>query len=78
MAYLVLVLNCPTLSIDQINSKCDADATLPREGCADVVNLIDAIRSGLLPVNIQFTSRDVDPGVTTSGTDSLQKLWSLL
>lgn len=77
MAYCVLVINCPGLSIDQLNSKCDADATLPREGVDDLVNILDAIRSGSLDANIQYTSRSTDPAVTTVGTHSLQKLYNL-
>ena len=75
MAYCVLVINLPGLSIQQINSKIDADATLPREGVDDLMNLLDAIRAGSLQASVQFTSRDSDPSVSTSGSGSVQRLY---
>lgn len=77
MAYCVLVLNLPGETIPQINSKVDADATLPREGIDDLINILSALRGGAMDGNCQFTSRDTDPAVSTSGTGSLQKLYVL-
>jgi hypothetical protein len=77
MAYCVIVLSIPNESIQQINARVQADATLPREGVEDLQDILNAIKSGAIDATAQFTSRDTDPAVSTSGSGSIQRLYNL-
>jgi hypothetical protein len=78
MAYMVLVIDVPGYSIAQLNAKVIADASLPREGIEQSRRILEVLEGGFQGGTVQFTSRNSDPGVSTSGSGSLQKLWTKL
>ena len=78
MAYMVLVINVPGLSIAQLNAKVVAASSLPREGIEQSRQILEVVEGGFQGGTVQFTSRDSDPSVSTSGSGSIQKTWSKL
>lgn len=75
MAYVCIIIQNND-TIGNINAKCQ-NATNPHEAIELCRNYLDAIMGGNKPSTVQVTSRDTDPGVTTSGTDSEQETYNL-
>lgn len=79
MAYCVLVINLPNLSIKQINADITPDATKPREGIEACRQLLESINSMTAnEASIQWTSTSSAPTVTPSGTGATQVTWNRL
>lgn len=74
MAYIVLVINAPNNSIDDLNNRCQNPGNLndPINKCG---NLLHAIAGGKITAAVQVTTRDSDPSVSTSGADSQQNTY---
>lgn len=70
MATLVIVVDSAQLSINEFNSRC-IDAN-PQNEMNKLSNFLVGLAGGHMGGFVQVTSRDTDPGVTTSGTDSQQ------
>lgn len=77
MAYLVLVIQTPNDGIGQLNANTQFPTKVDESinGC---INVLTAIEGGLKAGVVQVTTRDTDPSVTTSGTDSQQNTYSHL
>jgi hypothetical protein len=79
MAYCVLVIDLPNLSIKQINADITPDATKPREGLEASRQLLESILSRTSnEASIQWTSTSSAPTVTPSGTGAIQVTWNML
>lgn len=77
MAYVCLVIDVPNETIAQLNS----DIQLPTKVYATIencVNFLNGIQSGTKPASVQVTTRDTDPSISTSGTNSEQYTYSHL
>lgn len=77
MAYLAIIINAPNDSIGELNAK----AQLPTKVSDEINALIDylsSIAAGARAASIQVVSRDTDPSVTTSGTDSQSNVYNHL
>lgn len=70
MAHLVLVIDTDD-SIAELNARI-ASKSAPKEGTHALLNYLSAINGGSKPADIQVTTRDTDPSVSTSGTGSTQ------
>jgi hypothetical protein len=76
MAFLVLVIDCPNDNIDNLNSIIQRP-TKTYESVNNARNYLEAIAGGLKDAAVQITTRDTDPAVSTSGTDSTQYSYNL-
>jgi len=77
MAFLVLVINCPNDSIDQLNAEVQVPTKVD-EAINKNINVLTAIEGGLKAGIVQVTVRDTDPSVSTSGSDSTQVTYNHL
>lgn len=77
MAFIVMVLDVPSDSIAQLNSKYQLDSTKQREVFLKSRDLMEAIASGAVDASMQITVRDTDPAVATSGSGSSQISYNL-
>lgn len=77
MAYLVLVINAPNLSIEDLNERAQLP-TKVQESIQGSINLLTGIESGTIPASIQVTTRDSAPSISTSGSGSEQETYSHL
>lgn len=77
MAYIVLVVNVPSLSIADLNGRCEISDKVAESinGCSI---LLDAINAGNVAASVQVTTRSTDPSVGTVGSGSAQKTYSHL
>lgn len=82
-ATITVVLTLPTDTVASCNSRIfklangvsvDDNYTAVRQ----VADLIDGIQLGTSSAQIQITTRDTDPGVTTHGTGSIQATFNEL
>ena len=77
MAFIVLVINVPAQRIQSLNDKpqfpTKSDAAI--NGASD---LLGAILGGATNASVQITTRDSDPGVSTSGSQSEQNTYNKL
>lgn len=71
MAYVVLTINLPNFSVQECNNRSinDADVT---DSIKANENLLRGIIAGNYPANVQVTTRNTDPAVTTDGGASTQ------
>lgn len=71
MAFVVFVLDVPTNDIGNLNGKCIrvSSADVGINACADFLSGVAAKNPG---ANVQVTTRDTDPAVSTSGSGSTQ------
>lgn len=76
MAFLVLVIDAPADNIANLNAKIQRP-TKTYESVNNARNYLEAIAGGLVDASVQITTRDTDPGVTTSGAGSDQELYNL-
>ncbi len=76
MAFLVLVIDSPNDSIDELNSKIQRP-TNSHEAVNNCIDYLGAIAGGARDASVQITTRDTDPSVGTSGADSEQELYNL-
>lgn len=77
MARLVLVIDTSD-SIAQLNAKLNlADTGNGEEHASLLANYLSACQGGMVDASIQVTTRDTDPSVSTSGSGSLQRTYSL-
>jgi hypothetical protein len=81
-ATVTVVITLPTDTVASANSRIfklangvsvDDQFTATRQ----VADLIDGIQLGTSSAQIQITTRDTDPAVTTSGAGSIQKTFNL-
>lgn len=77
MAYLVIVVNVPQDSINELNARCQFP-TKVHESIDAVSQYLEKVNSGNKPASVQVTTRSTDPAVSTAGTGSLQKTYSHL
>lgn len=78
MAKICIVLDSDD-SIAQLNSKLGLDGTKPDEGMNSLIDYLGGIAGGAIKCSsAQVTTRDSDPGVTTSGSGSAQTNFSNL
>lgn len=75
MAYVVYVVSVPNESIAQLNPQVQAP-TNPDFAINLAANLFNALAGGAANGVIQVTTRDTDPGVSTSGANSQQFSYS--
>lgn len=71
MAYVVLVINCPDETIQDLNDSCQFPTKVP-EAIQGSINLLTAITAGSVSASIQVTTRDSAPSISTSGSGSEQ------
>jgi hypothetical protein len=71
MAFAVLVIDIPNKTIDQINADLMRPAK-PADGIVCCADLLAGLAAKIPGANVQVTSRDTDPSVSTSGADSQQ------
>lgn len=69
MAHIVLVIDDPNMTIEQLNAKIQRE-TKPHEAAQNLVNYINALASRIADAEMQVVVRDTDPSVSTSGTNS--------
>lgn len=74
-ARLVLVITVDD-SIGELNSKIHRPGK-QREAVQNCINHLTALGAGMKSGTVQITTRDSDPSVTTSGTDSTQETHTL-
>jgi hypothetical protein len=77
MAFIVLVVNLPNDTITGINQDVQLPTKVEESIQGAIQQLID-IQAGTKPGVVQITSRDTDPGVSTSGSGSLQATYNHL
>lgn len=77
MAYMVLVVNLPNDSIQNINDACQLP-TKVEESIQGCIQLLIDIQAGTKPGSVQVTSRDSSVAVSTSGSGSQQNTYSHL
>lgn len=77
MAFLVLVIDLPNHTIGSINDRVNFGATKPHECVVGAENYLSAILAGAADASVQYTSRDTDPSVSTSGSGSAQATCNL-
>lgn len=75
MAYLVLVIEAPSQTIEQLNDKVQrADG---HEGVRLCANYLVGALAGVNDISVEVTTRDSDVSVSTSGTGSQQNTHNL-
>lgn len=77
MAFMVLVVNLPNDSINNINAMSQLP-TKVEESIQGAIQVLIDIQAGTKAGVVQVTSRDTDPSVSTSGTNSQQQTYSHL
>ena len=77
MAYLVLVINAPNDSIQNLNDAVQRPTKVD-ESIQGAVNVLLAIEGGLKAASVQVTTRDTDPSVSTHGSGSTQNSYNHL
>jgi len=77
MAYICLVINVPNETITQLNADVQTVNTVSQELIL-LTNFIDGIKAGTKPTSVQVTTRDTDPGISTSGSGSQQNTYNHL
>lgn len=77
MAYMVLVVNLPNDSIQNINDAAQLP-TKVEESIQGAIQLLIDIQAGTKPGVVQITSRDSSVAVSTSGAGSQQNTYSHL
>lgn len=77
MAYMVLVVNLPSDSIQNINDACQMP-TKVEESIQGAIQLLIDIQAGTKAGVVQVTSRDSTVAVSTSGAGSQQNTYSHL
>lgn len=75
-AHFCIVIDAPQETIDQLNARLPASNNA-HEGVIQARNLLNAILAGDVSAEVQCTSRDTDPSVATSGTNSTQRAYNL-
>lgn len=70
-AYVVIVVNASLETIGSLNDKIQRP-TKPEDAINALVDVLDGVNGGCYPASVQITTRNTDPGVTTSGTGSQQ------
>lgn len=76
MAFLVIVIDSPSDSIGNLNAKTQTP-TKAHTAVNLLGNYLDGIKGGTIDASVQVTTRDTDPGVSTSGSGSTQQLYNL-
>jgi len=76
MAFVVFVVEIPAQGIGQLNSQLQRP-TKPYEAVNQASALFAALGGGAVDGAIQITTRDSDPGVSTSGSGSDQEYYNL-
>lgn len=77
MAHLCIVINTSD-SITELNSKLDLGVGgNPEEHVAKIANYIAACQGSSVDASLQVTSRDTAPSISTSGSGSQQRTFSL-
>lgn len=77
MAYLVIVVNAPNDTIANLNANTQFPTKVD-ESIQGALQVLSSIESGNRASVVQITTRDTDPGVTTSGSGSQQNSYSHL
>ena len=77
MAYLVIVVNSPNDSINELNQRIQ-NPTKVHVSIDNCSEYLEKIVSGNKPGVVQVTVRDTDPAVSTSGSGSTQNTYSKL
>jgi hypothetical protein len=83
MAHVVIVIDAQNQSISQLNDKLGlvlpvgASEVNPDETMAKIANYIAACQGSSVDAAVQVTVRDTDPSVSTSGSGSLQREFTL-
>lgn len=77
MAFLVLVVNLPNDTINNINQNVQNPTNVEDAIQGAIQQLLD-IQAGAKAGVVQVTSRDTDPAVSTSGSGSQQVTYSHL
>lgn len=72
MAYVVLVIEVPSKSIEQLNADCVRASNNMDSGINACADLLSGIAAKLPGAAVQVTTRSTDPSVTTAGTNSQQ------
>lgn len=72
MAYLVIELSIPSLSIGTLNDKCQSSGDRA-DALNQAANALMALAAGAEGGTVQVTTRDTTASVSTSGSGSLQK-----
>ena len=73
MAYLVLEISIPGLSIADLNDKGGLNAGDKADAINQALNMLAAVNGGAQAGTVQLTSRDSTSSISTSGSGSLQK-----
>lgn len=76
MAFIVIEIDVPGLSIGTLNSQVQRP-TKPHDAVNGLNNLLSGILNGSYDASVQVTTRDVTASVTTSGSGSEQELYDL-
>lgn len=76
MAYVCLVIEVPAASIAQLNSDVQRPGK-PHEAVVQARNLLDGLLAGTKDGEVQITTRDTDPSISTSGSGSQQESYNL-
>ena len=77
MAYVVLVINCPNETIQDLNDKTQFP-TKVHEALQGNLQLLSDISSGIVSGSVQVTTRDSSVSISTSGAQSEQNTYSNL
>lgn len=77
MAFLVLVIDTNNHSIADLNDRVNKGSTKPFDCVIGARNYLDAVLAGTVNASVQYTTRDTDPSVATSGTGSAQATCNL-
>lgn len=72
MAYIVIELSVPALSIADLNDKGGLNAGDKSDAVNQAMNVLAALNGGAQSGTVQITTRDITASVATSGADSKQ------
>lgn len=67
MAFVMIRIEVPNLTVDQLNSKLNIDSTNPHEGVQQVLNLVTGVTGGLLSAEIDLAVRNTTQTITAAG-----------
>ena len=71
-SHLVIIIDVENDSIADLNAKVNFGADKPFECLQGCSNYIQGVLAGAIPADVEITTRDTEPAVSTSGTGSAQ------
>jgi hypothetical protein len=71
-SHLVIIVDTENHSIADLNERVNLGADKPHESIRACRDYLDAVLSGAVNADVEITTRDTEPAVSTSGSGSVQ------